>query len=248
MPTRKNLPQMRWKQSGPTRMKKIAIIPARGGSKRIPKKNIKSFCHQPIIAYSIKNAIESKIFDEIIISTDDEEIANISQSYGAKVPFMRPKDLSTDTTPTLPVIAHSIKMLHLNGDDLVCCIYPTAPLLTPNHLISSCEKLLENPTKNYIFSCVEFDFTPWRGFVIDEGNISMLFEKYSLYRSQDLKKVYHDAGAFYWGRAKAFDEQKPIFHAHSIPFILPRMFVQDIDTPDDWEIAEIKYKLKHSIK
>lgn len=236
------------KQNGLTEMKKIAIIPARGGSKRIPKKNIKPFCNQPIISYSIKNALESGIFDEIIVSTDDEEIAKISRSYDAKVPFMRPKELSLDTTPTIPVISHCIKMLNLSNDDLVCCIYPTAPLLKSQYLISSYEKLLENPEKLYVFSCVEFDFTPWRGFVIDNGNISMLFEKYAPYRSQDLKKVYHDAGAFYWGKAEAFCKEKPIFDSHSIPFILPRMFVQDIDTLDDWEIAEIKYKLKHPAK
>lgn len=239
---------MRLKHNGLIEMKKIAIIPARGGSKRIPKKNIKPFCKEPIISYSIKNALESGIFDEIIISTDDEEIAKVARSYGAKVPFMRPKELSLDTTPTIPVIAHCIKMLELNNDDLVCCLYPTAPLLKSQHLISSYETLLENPEKLYVFSCAEFDFTPWRGFFIENGGVCMLFEKYSLYRSQDLKKVYHDAGAFYWGKAKTFCEQKPIFDSHSIPFILPRMLVQDIDTLDDWEIAEIKYKLTHSTK
>ncbi|MDO7253359.1 pseudaminic acid cytidylyltransferase [Helicobacter cappadocius] len=229
-------------------MKKIAVIPARGGSKRIPKKNIRLFCDQPIISYSIKNAFESGVFDEVIVSTDDEEIAEISKTYGAKIPFLRPKELSLDTTPTLPVIAHAIKELHLNFDDLVCCIYPTAPLLKSQYLTSSLDKLLQSPEKLYIFSCVEFDFTPWRAFLINNENeeISMLFEKHSLSRSQDLKKVYHDAGAFYWGKTGAFCDEKPIFHPHSIPFILPRMFVQDIDTLDDWEIAQIKYKLKNS--
>ncbi|PAF53993.1 pseudaminic acid cytidylyltransferase [Helicobacter sp. 13S00482-2] len=225
-------------------MKKIAIIPARGGSKRIPKKNIKLFCDHPIISYSIKNAFESGIFDQIIVSTDDEEIAEISKSYNAEVPFLRSKNLALDNTPTVPVIADAIKKLDLCSDDLVCCIYPTAPLLKPDHLISSLEKLQENPQKNYVFSCVAFDFSPWRGFLINNSEISMLFEEYSLSRSQDLKEVYHDAGAFYWGRARAFSENKPIFHPHSIPFILPRMLVQDIDTIDDWEIAEIKYKLR----
>ncbi|PAF47188.1 pseudaminic acid cytidylyltransferase [Helicobacter sp. 12S02232-10] len=227
-------------------MKKIAVIPARGGSKRIPKKNIRLFCGQPILAYSIQNAIQSGAFDEIIVSTDDEEIAEIARSHNAKIPFIRPKHLALDTTPTLPVIAHAIETLGISKDDLVCCIYPTAPLLEPKYIILGLEKLMENPHKLYAFSCVNFDYTPWRGFLIDNEKISMLFPQHSLTRSQDLSKIYHDAGAFYWGRASAFCEGKMIFESHSLGIVLPKMSVQDIDTPDDWEIAEIKYKLKHS--
>ncbi|PAF41150.1 pseudaminic acid cytidylyltransferase [Helicobacter sp. 11S03491-1] len=227
-------------------MKKVAIIPARGGSKRIPKKNIKLFCDKPIISYSIQNAIQSGVFDEIIVSTDDEEIATTAIQYNAKVPFYRPKELSLDTTPTLPVIAHAIKELQLHSNDLVCCIYPTAPLLQPQHITLALKKLLENPQKLYVFSCAAFDFSPWRSFVINEENdISMLFPQYALKRSQDLQKIYHDAGAFYWGKVHAFCEEKMIFDSHSIAFILPGIFAQDIDTLDDWCIAEIKYKLKH---
>ncbi|PAF52163.1 pseudaminic acid cytidylyltransferase [Helicobacter sp. 13S00477-4] len=226
-------------------MKKIAIIPARGGSKRIPKKNIKLFCDKPIISYSIQTAKKCDIFDEIIVSTDDEQIAQIAKTYKAKVPFMRPKELALDNTPTIPVIAHSCKMLELKDEDLVCCLYPTAPLIQPEHILLGMEKLLQNPEKFYAFSCVEFDFSPWRGFVIDEEKISMVFPQYALSRSQDLKTFYHDAGAFYWAKAHTFYEERTIFDSHSIGIILPRMNVQDIDTLDDWHIAEIKYKLKN---
>ncbi|PAF42840.1 pseudaminic acid cytidylyltransferase [Helicobacter sp. 11S02596-1] len=227
-------------------MKKIAIIPARGGSKRIPKKNIRLFCDQPILAYSIQNALACKVFDSVIVSTDDEEIAQTARDYGAQTPFMRPALLASDTTPTLPVIAHALQEINASNDDLACCIYPTAPLLETEYIILGLQKLLGNPEKLYAFSCVCFDFTPWRGFLIDNENISMLFPEHSSTRSQDLAEVYHDAGAFYWGKAGAFLEQKSIFASHSLGIVLPRMSVQDIDTPDDWEIAEIKYKLKHT--
>lgn len=239
-------------------MKKIAIIPARGGSKRIPLKNIKLFCGKPIIAYSIQNAQDCGEFDEVIVSTDNEEIAKVAQAYNAKVPFIRPSNLSLDTTPTLPVIKHAIEELQLSHDDLVCCIYPTAPLLQPSHLSLALQKFQVFPQKHYIFSCVSFESSPWRGFTLEEKKdnseknhsdeskrISMLFPQHTLCRSQDLKEIYHDAGAFYWGRAGTFYEESMIFSPNSIAFVLPRIFAQDIDTIDDWLIAEIKYKLKH---
>lgn len=237
-------------------MKKIAVIPARGGSKRIPFKNIKLFCGKPIIAYSIQNAQACGEFDEIIVSTDDKEIANVARSYHAKVPFVRPSNLSLDTTPTLPVVKHAIEELKLSCDDLVCCIYPTAPLLQPSHLSLSLQKFQAFPKKYYIFSCMRFESSPWRGFMLEEKEneknntnnfekISMLFPQHVLCRSQDLKEIYHDAGAFYWGKAKTFCEERMIFSSHSLIFILPRIFAQDIDTVDDWLIAEMKYRLKH---
>ncbi|PAF47607.1 pseudaminic acid cytidylyltransferase [Helicobacter sp. 12S02634-8] len=226
-------------------MKKVAIIPARGGSKRIPKKNIRPFCGLPIIAYSIQNALKSGVFDSVIVSTDDEEIAQIAQSYQATIPFMRPKELASDTTPTIPVIAHAAQALHLSSTDLVCCLYPTAPLLLPEHIIKGLQKLMANPQKLYAFSCVRFDSNPYRGFLIEDETISMLFPEHSLSRSQDLKEVYHDAGAFYWGRVHAFCGGKNIFADHSLGISLPRIFVQDIDTLDDWELAELKYRFKH---
>lgn len=228
-------------------MRKIAIIPARGGSKRIPKKNIKLFCGKPIIAYSIELALKSNIFDEVIVSTDDEEIALISQNYNAKVPFLRPKSLSLDTTPTLPVIIHAIQNLKLQIDDLVCCIYPTAPLLEAIHIKLGLQKLLDCHKDTYVFSATEFETSPFRGFKIDQNEeISMLFPQYSLTRSQDLENIYYDAGAFYWGSAEVFCNQRNILDDGSIGIVLPRMCIQDINTLEDWDIAEIKYKIKCS--
>ena len=224
---------------------KVAIIPARGGSKRIHKKNIKLFCGEPIINYSIRTAKESGIFDSIVVSSDDEEILEISRKCGVDT-IVRPCELSGDEVATLPVISHSVLSLGLKEKDLVCCIYPTAPLLEVSYILQALDALLKNPSKNYAFSVVEFDSSPFRGFEITDDVIKMLFPQYQLFRSQDLKKVYHDAGAFYFGFAQSFLEEKAIFSSDSIPIILPKMIVQDIDTLDDWHLAEIKYQLKHS--
>lgn len=226
-------------------MQTVAIIPARGGSKRIPKKNIRDFCGKPIIAYSILLALNSGVFDKVIVSSDDDEILDVAFQYGA-FGVRRPDSLSRDDTPTLPVIAHVIQELGLKSDDLVCCLYATAPLLEEEYFLQGQRAMLDNQNKNYAFSVAEFESSPLRGFTIQDEVISLLFPEYQLVRSQDLQKIYHDAGAFYWGYAKSFLEQKPIFNSHSIPIVLPRMMVQDIDTLDDWSLAEIKYGLKNA--
>ncbi len=226
-------------------MKKVAIIPARGGSKRIHQKNIKFFCGQPIIAYSIKLAIRSGIFDEVIVSSDDAQILEIAREYGASTPFIRPRELSTDAMPTLPVIAHAIRELGVCEDAIICCLYPTAPLLEKEYLLMGYESLCAHKHLSYTFGAVEFESSPLRGFYIQDDVLSLLFPQYQMICSQDLQKVYHDAGAFYFGHARSFLQEHEIFAKHSLPIVLPKMLVQDIDTLDDWNLAEIKYQLKH---
>ncbi|STQ84892.1 pseudaminic acid cytidylyltransferase [Helicobacter fennelliae] len=231
----------------------ICIIPARSGSKRIPHKNIKQFCGKPIISYSIQNAIESKIFDHIIVSTDDAKIATIAQKYGAQTPFLRPKKLSNDLCATLPVIAHAITALKLSQDDLkscfVCCLYPTAPLIDSTHITQAYTHLTQNPNKEYVFYATKLEKSPLRAFTLDTHNAPhLLFSQFEQSRSQDLDSVFVDAGVLYFGKANAFLAQKLIFHTHSMALILESSLAQDIDTPLDWQIAKAKYraKLKHN--
>lgn len=223
-------------------MKKIALIPARGGSKRIPHKNIKSFCGKPIIAYPIRTALESALFDEVIVSTDSEQIATIAQDYGAKVPFMRPKHLSDDFTPTAAVAAHATDELKLNDEDLLCVIYPTAPLLRQQTLANALESLLADTQKCFSFCALAYEYNPHRSFYIKNGKLNMLFPAHYLTRSQDLEPLFHDAGQFYWGKVGAWREQLPIFANHSCVVIISPQEAQDIDTLTDWHIAEMKYK------
>lgn len=221
----------------------IAIIPARGGSKRIPRKNIKDFCGKPMIAYSIEAAQKSGCFDRIIVSTDDIEIASVAKQYGAEVPFTRPDDISDDYATTLDVIAHAISELKLAYNTNICCIYATAPLI-------SCIKLAEGLSifstckVDYVFSATEFSYPIQRAFKLNNnGNIEMFQPEHFNSRSQDLEKAYHDAGQFYWGTASAFLHKVPIFSDTSKPVILPITQVQDIDTPDDWNLAELLFKV-----
>lgn len=223
-------------------MKKIALIPARGGSKRIPHKNIKHFCGKPIIAYPIATALESALFDEVVVSTDSQEIAVIARNYGANVPFMRPKELSDDFTPTTSVATHAANMLNLHDDDLLCVIYPTAPLLRTQTLSNALQSLLADSTKYFSFCALAYDYNPHRGFYIKNGDIEMLFPTHYLTRSQDLESIYHDAGQFYWGKVNAWREQLPIFAPHSCAVIISSLEAQDIDTLQDWQLAEMKYK------
>ncbi|TLD81549.1 pseudaminic acid cytidylyltransferase [Helicobacter sp. MIT 05-5293] len=225
-------------------MKKIAIIPARGGSQRIPQKNIKDFCGMPIIAYPIHTALESQLFDEVVVSTDSELIAQVAKNYGASVPFLRPKELSDHFTPTIPVITHAITALNLASEDLVCCIYPATPLLKADSLKRGFQELIECPHKMYAFCAVEYDYNPYRSFYVKDNEINMLFPQHQNTRSQDLDTLFHDAGQFYWGRVKAFMTNLPIFAKHSSAIVLKNYQVQDIDTPDDWAMAEIKYKIQ----
>ena len=223
---------------------KIAIIPARGGSKRIPKKNIKEFSGKPIIAWSIEAAKKCKMFDRIIVSTDDYEIASIAKQHGADVPFMRPKHLADDYTGTSAVVKDVIQNIHKNGEQVsyVCCIYATAPFVSSKYLIKAYQDLI-NQNKSYAFSVTTYSFPVERSFVINQSNvIENLFPDMTLSRSQDLQEVYHDAGQFYWGLADAFLNDLPIFSRHSIPIILPRYLVQDIDTIEDWKQAELMFE------
>lgn len=223
---------------------RLAVIPARGGSKRIPHKNIKSFCGKPIIAYSIEVAKQSGLFDKIIVTTDDPNIAEVAQQFGAEIPFLRPKELSDDFTGTVPVIAHAIKQMQQLGYqiDYACCIYATAPFVQEDDLQTGF-KLISKYKADYAFSCTSFPFPIQRAVKLSDKNaVSMFSPEFEQTRSQDLEDAYHDAGQFYWGTAEAFCQAKPIFNGNSRAVILPRSRVQDIDTLEDWEQAEWLFK------
>lgn len=223
---------------------RLCVIPARGGSKRIPRKNIKSFCGKPMIAYSIEVAIESKLFDKIVVSTDDEEIAKIAKSYGAEVPFMRPPELSDDHTATIPVIAHAINATckDLAQVEAVCCIYATVPFVQAKFIKEAYEKLVTTHS-SYAFSATSFPFPIQRAIKLTKDDrVEMFSPENFAVRSQDLEEAYHDAGQFYWGTPSAWLEGKIIFAPHSRAVLLPRHLVQDIDTPEDWIRAEFMFK------
>ena len=223
---------------------KIAVIPARGGSKRIPRKNIKDFCGKPMIAWSIEVAKTSDLFDRIIVSTDDAEIAEVAKQWGAEVPFMRPSELSNDYVGTTEVIAHATQWALDQGFDVdvVCCIYATAPFVQVADLKRGWEAL-ESGDWDYAFTVTDFAAPIFRSFKqTDEGGIEMFFPEYFSTRSQDLPIALHDAGQFYWGRPDAWLEGIRIFDRYSIPVVIPCWRVQDIDTPEDWLRAELVYK------
>jgi N-acylneuraminate cytidylyltransferase len=218
----------------------VAIIPARGGSKRIPRKNIRDFCGKPIIAYSIEAAKKSNCFDHIIVSTDDEEIARVARDWGAEVPFMRPAELSDDYTGTIPVIAHAVNWISENIGEVkyACCIYATAPFLSSEDLQKGLQ-LIQSENIDYAFSVTSFAFPIQRAICITpDQRAEMFYPQYFNTRSQDLEEAWHDAGQFYWGSAKAWCEERAIFAEDSVPVKLPRHRVQDIDTPEDWVRAE----------
>lgn len=230
-------------------MKKLCIIPARGGSKRIPKKNIIDFLGKPLIAYSIDYALNSGVFDEVVLSSDDEEIIEIALKYGAKAPFVRDKNLSDDYTSSTAVVQNAIKLLQDKNQffDTVCCLYATAPLLNAKILKEAYEKFILNQSQ-FLFAATEFDYPIQRAFYLDEKNqVYMFDEKHYKSRSQDLKKAYHDAGAFYFGTSKAWLEEDFMFKPHSSVFVLPRTLVCDIDTLQDLEFAKILYKVNHNV-
>ncbi len=227
----------------------IAIIPARGGSKRIPKKNIKLFHGKPLIAYSIEVALKSKLFSKVIVSTDDQTIAKIAKEYGATVPFLRPKELSDDFTGTGAVISHAINFLKNSGEkiDFVCTIYATAPFLSEKYLIVGFEKLKNSNVKN-AFSCTSMPFPIFRTFKItSDERCQMFFPEHALTRSQDLEEAYQDAGQFYWTNLNIKSDEV-MFGKDSIPIIIPRHLVQDIDTPEDWTRAEFMYEAIKKMK
>lgn len=298
-------PQSTQSTAAPTSAPKIiALIPARSGSKRIPHKNIKPFCGKPIIAYPIKTALESKLFSRVIVSTDSQHIADIAASFGAEAPFLRPSSLSDDFTPTAAVARHAIKELGLdsspNSSDVLCVIYPTAPLLRPESLKRALEMLLESHTLDssssplqspkacakaldtessgdfldsgvlFSFAAVGYAYSPFRSFCIrgddsasqpnskkqeerlanrgsgEWGRVEMLFPQHFAKRSQDLAQVYHDAGQFYFGWAwaweRAWRDGLALFAPHSRALILRQHEAQDIDTLEDWTLAEMKYR------
>ena len=220
---------------------KIAIIPARAGSKRIKKKNIKFFHGKPMIAWSIQAAIDSKVFDKVIVSTDHKDIAKIAREYGAETPFLRPEEISDDFTVTSTVIKHAINNINLKKEDIesVCCIYATSPFITPEDIKNGLIKL-ERGNWDYVFSATEYPSSIFRAFKILENNSIEMFDPNNfLKRSQDLPNAYHDAAQFYWAPPISWENEKPIFTKNSSPILLPRWRVQDIDTESDWINAEL---------
>ena len=224
----------------------LAIITARGGSKRIPRKNIKEFCGKPIIQYSIEAALESKIFDEVMVSTEDEEIREIAENCGAKIPFMRSEKTAGDMAMTHEVILEVLAEYEKLGKtfDYVCCIYPTAPFITVAKLQESLTKLKET-NADTVLPVVAFSFPPQRCFVINDGNAEFKWPENRLVRSQDLERWYHDCGQYYFVRTDRFLETHNLIMEHTVPVIVDEMEVQDIDNYEDWELAELKYKMRN---
>jgi N-acylneuraminate cytidylyltransferase len=218
----------------------VAIIPARGGSKRIPGKNVKEFCGKPMIAWSIEAAKASNCFDQIIVSTDDDEIADVAREWGASVPFMRPAELADDYTGTLPVMHHAVEWLSVHDApvDFACCLYATAPFVSPDDLQKGLELIQQNKCC-YAFSVTSYAFPIQRAIRITQNQrVEMFYPQHFNTRSQDLEEAWHDAGQFYWGTTHAWMSEQPIFDEDSMPVKLPRHRVQDIDTPEDWTRAE----------
>lgn len=223
---------------------KLAIIPARGGSKRIPRKNIKQFCGKPILAYSIEAAIQSELFSEVMVSTDDDEIAGIARQYGASVPFPRSVETSNDYATTEDVLLEVVEKYHQTGRDFsyICCIYPTAPFVTAQKLRSAF-RLFYGSGADALVPVVPFSYPPLRGFILQNERIRMKWPEYEAARSQDLQPIYHDCGQFYFAHMDAFLREKTLFCEETIPMLLPELEVQDIDNETDWELAELKYEL-----
>lgn len=222
----------------------LAIIPARGGSKRIPGKNIKLFAGKPLIAYSIEAAMACKLFDKIIVSTDCEKVADVAKAYGAEVPFIRPESLSDDYIGTVPVVRHGIEYCqqHYFAPQFSCCIYATAPFIQTAKLIEGFTRLQGAQDKHFAFSVASFAFPIQRALKMQNGGVVPFSPEDIPKRSQDLEEAYHDAGQFYWGRSAAFLSGKNTFSEYSIPIVLPRFLVQDIDTFEDWQRAELMFK------
>ena len=223
----------------------ICVIPARSGSKRIPKKNIKNFCGKPIIAYSIEAAINCNLFDRIIVSTDSDEIAKIGNKYGAETPFIRPEKLSDDFTHTHEVIGHTVSYLEKKGYniDYACCIYPTAPFIQVSDLLQGLE-LIKSEKWDLILAATNYSYPIFRSFeYLSNGGLKMIFPKYFNSRSQDLPKVYHDTGQFYWAKPKIWKSKSSGFNIKNSIVEIPNFRAQDIDTVDDWQKAEVMFKI-----
>jgi pseudaminic acid cytidylyltransferase len=223
---------------------RLAVIPARGGSKRIPQKNIRDFCGKPIISYTIATAKTCGLFDHVIVSTDDAEIAEVARRFGAEAPFVRPRELSDDFTGTNAVVKHAVLWFRDRGTPVTeaCCMYATAPLLDAS-FVRWGHELLVKSGKLYAFSVTSFPYPIQRALrLLPDGSVEALHPEHAMTRSQDLEPAYHDAGQFYWGAATAFIEDLPMFARHSIGVALPPHLVQDIDTLEDWERAELMYQ------
>lgn len=225
-------------------MKNIAIIPARGGSKRIPRKNIKPFMGKPIIAYSIEAALQSGLFDEVMVSTDDEEIATVARQYGASVPFFRSAETANDYATTADVIEEVLNTYKDKGQtfDNVCCLYSTAPFVTPQRL-KEAFGMMKNNGYNSIFTAVAFSYPIQRGLKIEDGKIGMVWPEYLDSRSQDLPQIFHDAGQFYVSTVSSFSETRGFWGDNTGGLILSELEVQDLDTETDWKLAEMKFQL-----
>lgn len=221
---------------------RIAVITARGGSKRIPKKNIKEFCGKPILAYSIQAAIESQLFDEVMVSTDSQEIADIAMEYGAKVPFMRSEATSNDYATTRDVLTEVFREYEKRGNhfDIAVCIYPTAPFITPEKLKKAME-VMELENADAVTPVVKYSYPPQRAFVVREGALQYQFPENATKRSQDLEPIYHDCGQFYV--MKVYNVLNDVRDIRKVPLIMPETEVQDIDTEEDWKLAEMKYQM-----
>lgn len=223
---------------------KLCVIPARGGSKRIPRKNIRPFCGRPMLAWSIETARTSDCFDRVVVSTDDPEIAELARCWGAETPFMRPAALADDHTGTTAVIVHAIDWFAAQGEaaDPVCCLYATAPFVEAADLRRGAECLAASDAA-FVFAAAAYPSPIQRAFRINAaGRCEMFHPEYFHCRSQDLEPAWHDAGQFYWGRAQAWRAGLAIFGEHSIPLIVPRHRVEDIDTPEDWLRAELLFE------
>lgn len=222
----------------------IAIITARGGSKRIPHKNRKEFCGKPIIEYSIEAAKQAGIFDTVMVSTDDNKIAEIAKNTGAEVPFMRSAETSNDYATTADVLMEVLEKYKERGIryENACCIYPTAPFVTGNKLRQAMEMLV-NEKKESVIPVVPFSFPPLRGMVINDGKLEYKWQEYAMKRSQDLEEIYHDCGQFYVFRVESFEKEKKLVTDNTAGMIISELEVQDIDNETDWELAEMKYRL-----
>ena len=222
---------------------KLAVLPARGGSKRVPRKNVRPFCGRPIMAWAIDAARESGVFDRVVVSTDDAEIAETARGLGAEVPFVRPADLSDDHSGTIAVIAHAINWAMGQGEsiDAVCCIYPTAPMISPDDLREGL-RLLDEDASDFVFTATDYASPIFRAFVERGTGVEMLFPDHFGSRSQDLPQALHDAAQFYWGRPEAWLTAETLFGPRSAALRIPRWRVQDIDTPEDWVRAEALFR------
>ena len=224
---------------------RLCIIPARGGSKRIPKKNIRDFCGKPVLAYAIEAAKKSQLFDKVIVSSDDSNIVSIAKEFGAETPFIRPSEIADDHSGTVPVIAHAIRETETAGEapDLVCCVYPCAPLIQYQDLCRGLELLESSGQSKFSFPVAEFPSSVQRAISLYEKALTKsLYPEYQLTRTQDLAPAFYDAGQFYLGYREDW-LNFPQIHSYGIGLVIPSWRAVDIDTPDDWLRAEMAYRL-----